>query len=134
MLLTVPGVLPLLPCASALPGYVCRFDRVYDTLIPCAAAQIAGYCLPDLFLCWIVELLQELVRHHKKPGSTETALQSVMFPESLLDRVQGIFWQRQTLYSRDLGAVSLNGVDDAGSDAHSIEQYRAGSANPMLAA
>src|SRR2546425_10316967 len=59
-----------------------------DVLIAGAAAQVARDSCPNLVLARFGVRLQELVGGHEKTRRTEAALQTVLFPERRLDRVQ----------------------------------------------
>ena len=64
----------------------------------------------------------------------EAALQAVVVAERLLHRGQVVVGPGDALDGRDLGAVGLHGVHEAGPDGLAVEQDRARTARAVLAA
>src|ERR1700761_300377 len=107
--------------------------RFHDVLVAGAAAEVAGYRPPHVFLGGIgVAVEQVLGRHHHARGA-EPALQAVLLPEPLLDRVQ-LAGRGQALHGGDLTAVDLHRQHRAGLDRPAVDQHRAGAAVGRVAA
>ena len=71
--------------------------------------------------------LQHLVRGHDHAGGTEAALQAVLLPEPLLDRVQ-VAVLGEALDRGDLDAVALHGEEVAGLHGLAVHEDGAGAA------
>src|SRR5580765_8465797 len=63
-------------------------DRLHDVHVARAAAEVAADPRPDLLLVGLRVLLQEPGRLHDHARRTEAALETVLVPERLLERVQ----------------------------------------------
>src|SRR2546426_7522523 len=111
---------------SLLGGHVLGrpLDRLYDVVIAGAAAQIAFQLMPDELLRRLRVALQHLVDRHDHPGSAEAALEPVLLPEALLDRVQ-LAVLRQTLDGHDIRAVHLDREEVAGFHRLAVHEDRA---------
>src|SRR5262249_54097067 len=70
---------------------------------------------------------------HEKPRRAEAALQAVIVDERLLQRMQ-LVAVRQAFDGADLPAFGLHRKHQAGAHGLAIEQHRAGTAHPVLAA
>src|SRR5919106_7006674 len=71
-------------------------DGTDDVVISGATAQVPLDAVSDLGLRRVVILLEKRHGRHDHPGSAESALETVAFPESLLDGVK-LAIVRQTL-------------------------------------
>ena len=80
-----------------------------------------------------VAVLEQVRRRHEDAGGAEAALQGVMLPEGLLQRME-IAVRRQPFDRLDRRAVGLNREQKAGPDRCAVEADGAGSAHAMLAA
>src|SRR5215470_11019084 len=99
----------LLPLACSLPFHcLCRvLNRVDDVLITSTAAEVTVESVADLFFRRLRIPHQQLMRGENHSRSTETALQPVTLPKSLLEGVQ-LFFLSQSFNCQDLTAVGLN--------------------------
>src|SRR5207237_10141840 len=77
--------------------------------------------------------LQHPGREHQEARRAEAALQPVMLPERLLQRMK-LFVLRQALDGADLCVPRLNGEHQARANRFAVDEHRAGSAHPVLAA
>src|SRR5919204_2557835 len=105
----------------------------HDRSIPCAPANVAGKHVADLLLVGMGRLSQEMSHGTKYAGSTEPALQGVMFRECALHLIEraGL---GEPLHGYDLRAVYLRRVLSAAAHCSPIDQDRTGSADPVLTA
>src|SRR4051794_26918469 len=117
---------------SALPGLVRGPDRADDPLVAGAPAQVSGERLADLRVARPVLVPQQVVGGEQDAGGAEPALQAVVVPEGLLDRVQPVPG-RQSLDRGQVGAVGLDGEQQAGADRLAVHQDGARPAHPVLA-
>jgi hypothetical protein len=94
---------------------------------------VAGKHVADLLLVGMGRLSQEMSHGTKYAGSTEPALQGVIFRECALHLVEcaGL---GEPLHGYDLRAVCLRRVLGAAAHSSPIDQNRTGSADPVLAA
>src|SRR5262245_30513543 len=97
------------------------------------ATEVAGDGLADLVVGGVGILLQQCLRREEDPGRAESALQPVVVPERLLERMQALA-VGEPLDRRQLGAVHLDGEQQAAPHGLAAEQDRAGSADAVLAA
>src|SRR5262245_6386288 len=104
-----------------------------DVLIAGAATQITFQAMSYLLSTWIRIAIQDLRGSHNHPRRAVAALQAVMFPEALLDRVQ-IAAHRHAFNGGDVCAVSLDGKHRTGLNRLSVENNRARAADRSLAA
>jgi hypothetical protein len=105
-----------------------------DALIAGAPAQIPRDSNPDLCLGGIRIIAKKLDESGQHAGRTETALKPVVIRECLLQRMEGAVACGQAFDGRDLVLVGLHRQHQAGSHGSPIKQYRACSANTVLAA
>src|SRR5262249_2072406 len=96
-------------------------------------AQIALQLVADLLLRRLGIALEHLIGRQDHPRRAETALQSVLFPEALLDRMQVAVF-REPFDGRDLGAVGLDGKDGTRLHRLTVHQNRASAALARVAA
>src|SRR5256712_9146969 len=114
---------------SLLRGHVLGrpLDRLDDVVVARAPAQVTLELVPDQLLRWLGVALEHLVDRHDHARRAEPALEPVLLPESLLDRVQ-LAVLRQPLDRHDIGAVRLDGEEGAGLDGLTVHDDRAGAA------
>src|ERR1700761_6952638 len=101
--------------------------RLHDVLVAGAAAQVARYRPPHVFLGGIGVAVEQVLGRHHHPRRAEPALQAVLLPETLLDRVQ-LAGRGQALHGGDVTAVDLDRQHRAGLDRPAVDQHRAGTA------
>src|SRR5438552_1848575 len=91
-----------------------RVDGLDDVLVAGAAADVALEPAPDLRIGEPVAVrAEELDAGHDHPRRAEAALERVVLPEGLLERME-LAGARETLDRRDLAAVGLDGEHGAG--------------------
>src|SRR6185295_9723540 len=73
---------------SSSPFFGGVLDRVDDVLVAGAAAQIPRDALADLPLGWRRRVVEKRHRRHDHARRAVAALQAVLLPESLLQRMQ----------------------------------------------
>src|SRR5258708_15129099 len=103
--------------------------RLDDVHVAGAAAQVAFQASADLVLGRVWILLQEIRRGHDEAGRAVAALEAVLVPESLLQRVQ-LPVLGHALDCGELLAFGLDGEHGAALDGFSVHQDRA---SPALA-
>ena len=111
-----------------------RQRRLDDVLVARAAAQVAVQTAPYFGFGRVRVVAQELVDRDDHARRAEAALQAVLFPERLLDRVQLAVGLGIALDRLDVGAVGLDGQDGARLDRDAVQQNRAGAALRRVAA
>src|SRR5919197_3137750 len=87
-------------------------DRGDDVVVPGAAADVAFDGVPDLVIGGVGRVVEEVCRGHDHPRGTEPALQAVLVPERLLERMEGPVG-RHALDGGDAVAVGLDRQDRA---------------------
>jgi hypothetical protein len=102
-------------------------------LVARTSAQISRENFPDFFIGGLWILLKERDEGHQEARCTESTLQSMSFPERLLERMK-LFDCAQTLHSGELMPVSLDGEDQTSTHGLAVKQYRACSAHTVFAA
>src|SRR4051794_27506600 len=117
---------------SALPGLVGGPDRADDPLVAGAPAEVPGERLADLRFARRVLVPDQVVGGEQDARGAEPALQTVVVPEGLLDRVQPVPG-RQPLDRGQLGAVGLDGEQQAGTDRLAVHKHCARAAHAVLA-
>src|SRR5919109_5535986 len=111
-----------------------RVDGLDDVLVAGAAAEVALEPAPDLVIGEPVAVrAEELGAGHDHPRRAEAALERVVLPERLLERME-LAASRETLDRRDLAAVGLDGEHGAGLHRVPVEVDRAGAAERRVAA
>src|SRR5207249_8067112 len=120
---------------SLLRGHVLGrpLDRLHDVVVTRAPAQVALELVADQLLGRLGVALEHLVDGHDHARRAEPALEPVLLPEPLLDRVQ-LAVLRQSLDRHDVGAVRLDREEGAGFDGLTVHQNRAGAALAGVAA
>src|SRR5215813_4650996 len=122
--------LPLLPGRHVLSG---PLDRLDDVVIAGAPAEVALELVPDLVFARVRVALEDLVRRHDHARRAETALESVLLPEALLDGVKlAVFGQ--ALDRGDGGAIGLDRKERARLHRQPIHEDGAGAALARVAA
>src|SRR5262245_24181737 len=95
----------------ALPQLLGRvLHGFHDLVVAGAAAQVARDAAPDLVVGRALVLGQRRRGRHEHSGSTEAALQAVLLPETLLQRVE-LAAVGQALHRTEVRAVGLDGED-----------------------
>src|SRR5579864_9466351 len=102
-------------------------------LVPGTTAEISLQAVPDFFITGIRSSRQNLRRRHDHSRRAITALQAVVFPETLLHRMQ-LALGRHALNGRDLGAISLDSKQRAGFYRLAIHQHGTSAAQGRLTA
>src|SRR5436305_325183 len=97
-----------------------------------AAAQMAGQHLADLLVGRRRMLREKRAGAHDDAGRAVAALEPVLGPEGLLDRMQPLSG-RDALDGRDLPAVDLNRQHETGANRRAVEEHGAGAAHAVLA-
>src|SRR6266849_5034174 len=108
-------------------------DRFHDVVVAGAAAQVALELVADLLLRGFRVALEHLVDGHDHAGRAEAALQTVLLPEALLDRVQ-LAVLGEPFDRHDVGAVGLDGEHVARLHRLAVHDDRAGAALARVAA
>src|SRR5438309_8095903 len=103
-------------------------DRLDDVHVPGAAAEVALQALPDVVLGRGRVLLEKVGGRHDEAGGAVAALQAVLIPESLLDRMQRAVRTRQPFDGLDLATIGLNREHGAGFHRLAVDVHRAGAA------
>src|SRR5438093_6891241 len=106
--------------------------RLDDELIAGAATEVAGDALADLGGAGAGVLPEQLEGEQEHRRGAEPALQALLLPERLLQRVEFAVGG-EPLHGLDLGAVGLDGEHEAGADALAVHEHRAGAAHAVLA-
>src|SRR6266576_301096 len=99
-------------CPSFGKVYRRLFDRRDDVAVSCAAAEVAGDRLLDLYFGRFVSFAKQPVCRHEHAGCAVAALHRVVFPKRFLQWMQSLVL-RQTFDGDDFVAVRLNGVHHA---------------------
>ena len=107
--------------------------RLDDVLVAGAAAQVAGQRPADVLLGGVGVLVEQGLGGHHHARGAEPALQAVLLPEALLQRVQ-LAGAGQALHRADLVPVGLDGEHGAGLDRAAVHQHRARAAVGGVAA
>src|SRR5207302_320002 len=100
-----------------------RLDRLHDVVVTGTAADIPFQTDADFALGRVGIALEQLPRRHDHPRGAEAALETVLIPERLLQRVERRAL-RQALDGGDLGAVGLDRKHRAGLGAVTVELDR----------
>src|SRR3954449_10885042 len=108
--------------------------RAHDVVVAGAAAEVALEPVADLLLARVRVALQEVGGRHDHARRAVAALERVVFPERLLERVQGSVGARHALDRLDLAAVGLDGEDGAALHGLAVEVDRARAAVRRVAA
>src|SRR5258708_38986792 len=85
-----------------------RFNGAHDVVVAGAAANVAGEVVTDFTLRRVRGFLEQLAHAHDHPRCAETALQSVMFMEIRLERMQGATTRCEASDGRDRGSTPLD--------------------------
>src|SRR3954454_18856517 len=83
-------------------------DREHDVVVARAAADVALDRVPDLVVRRVVVPRKQVCGRHDHPRGAEPALQAVLLPEGVLERVQ-LVALRHALDGRDARPVRLDG-------------------------
>ena len=110
-------------------------DGVDDVLVAGAAAEVAGDALADLAArsasgCRCSRLTADMIM----PGRAVAALQAVLLPEALLQRMQLAVLGASPSMVVTVGAVGLHGEDRARLRAAAVDEHRARAALARVAA
>ena len=107
-------------------------DGAHDVLIPGAPAVVAFDSGPYLLFGGAGVVLQELRRRHYHAGRAEAALEPVLGPEGLLQRME-VAGPSQSLDRRDRAAVGLRRQHRAGLDRRAVDLHGAAAALARIA-
>src|SRR5215467_244589 len=107
-------------------------NRGDDVLVARAAAQVSRQQLANLVVGFQREFLDDLLGCHQHARRTEPALQAVMVPEGLLQRMQ-LVRGSQALDRTELGTVRLHGEHQTRADGAAVHLDRARPTDPVLA-
>src|SRR5262245_7908901 len=110
-----------------------RPDRGHDVLVAGTPAEVAAQRLADLRVRRPRAVSQEAVDRHEEAGGAEAALERVVLPERLLNRVER-FSAGEPFDRRHLRPVSLSGEEQARADRLAVEHHRARATDAVLAA
>src|SRR2546426_6117760 len=103
----------------------CRLlDRLDDVDVTGAATEVPADPLPDLLVARVGVLAEEPSGLHDHARRAEPALQAVLIPERLLERVE-VRAVGHPLDGADLGAARRHGEHRAGLGAAAVDQHRA---------
>ena len=108
-------------------------DRRDDVGIGAAAADVAAHQLADFVGGLGLAFGDQARRRADLPGRAVAALEGVVIDEGLLQRMQRAVFGKP-FDGGDLGAVLHDGEREAGIDAPSVDQDRAGAALAVVAA
>ena len=108
-------------------------DGGHDVPVAGAAADHAGQLRGELLVGDLGFVAEQVVGAEQETRGAETALQGVVPPEGLLQRVQ-VVRTPEPFDGDDLGAVELAGEQQAGADCFAVDQHGAHPADPVLAA
>src|ERR1700735_1333689 len=108
-------------------------DRFHDVLVAGTAAQVAGDRPPHVFLGRGGVAVEQVLGRHHHARRAEPALEAVLLPEPLLERVQ-LAGRGQALDGGDGTPADLHGQHRAGLDGPAVDQHRAGPAVGRVAA
>src|SRR3984893_18089516 len=103
-------------------------DGLHDVPVAGAAAEVALQAFADLLVAWIGVAVEQIGGRHDEARRAVAALQPVLVPEGLLDRVQRPVGGRHALDGLHLVAIALHGEEGAGLDSLAIEKDGAGAA------
>src|SRR4029079_10907449 len=87
-------------------------NRVDDVLIAGTAAEVAGDAFANLLLARRRVVLKQVDRGHDHARRAVTTLRTVLFPKTLLHRMQLPF-RRKAFDRRDRRSIRLHGEDRA---------------------
>jgi hypothetical protein len=99
-------------------------DGAHDVLISGAPADIPFQAVSNLVVGWRAVVLEQVVRGQNHARGAEAALETVLVPERLLNRVEHTILSK-TFDCGNRAAVGLNGKTRARLDGHTIQQNRA---------
>src|SRR2546430_11051143 len=108
------------------------FHSLDNMLIASATAQISFQPVPNLVARRIWIAIDKLGRSYDHPGRAIAALQSVMFPESFLHRMQ-LPIRGQSFDSCDVRAIGLHSEHRAGLHCLAVKQHGARAADRSFA-
>src|SRR5438094_271564 len=108
-------------------------DRLYDVDIAGTPTKIPVDTPANLLVSRVGIPLQEEEARHQHSWGTVAALQSVVFPKSLLDWMK-IFTPCQPLHGQDIRPFGLNREHHARLHGLAIHDYRASATMPSIAA
>src|SRR5207249_7653564 len=123
----------LATCHSSLLTFRRPLHRLKDVLIARAAAEVPFQALANFLTARVRIARKELVRGEYHARRAEAALQTVLLPKALLERME-LALGREALDCGQFGAVGLDGKHRARLDGLLVHQNRAGAANRSLAA
>ena len=87
-----------------------RLNGFDDVRVAGTATQIAGQSVSDFFFARLWILVEEIHRAHEKPGCAETALERMVIPKGLLQRMH-LITIGKPLKRLDFRPIGLNGKE-----------------------
>src|SRR5512147_385658 len=121
-------------CSSGADGGGGGLDGGDDVLVTGAAAVVPFDGVADLFVGGVSRvMLEEVDRRQDHPGSAETTLKPMLFPERILHRVQGVA-PGQSLDRGDLAPLGLHGQHGTALHRAAVDQDGTGAALRGIAA
>src|SRR6266545_284667 len=109
-------------------------DGLDDEVVAGAPAEVAGQHLANLNVRRRRAIPKERAGAHDDPRRAIAALEAVLGPEGLLERMQRLAGRRDSLDRADLVAVGLDRQHEAGADRLAVDEHCAGAAHAVLAA
>src|SRR5207248_5342259 len=110
-----------------------RAHCLQDVLVARAAAKVGREDLPEVRVADVRLGLEHAGGQHQEARRAEAALQAVVLPERLLQRMERLAL-REAFDGADLRALRLHGEHEAGTDRLAVHQHGAGAAHAVLAA
>src|SRR5712691_4501988 len=114
-------------CRRAAHGGGRRLHRLDDVHVARAATEVALETLPDLVIGRVRVLREEVGRGHDEAGGAVAALQAVLVPERLLQRVE-LAVLGHALDRGEVPALGLDGEHRAALHRLAVDEDRAGAA------
>src|SRR6266508_2662192 len=109
-------------------------DGLDDEVGAGAPAEVAGQHLANLNVRRRRAIPKERAGAHDDPRRAIAALEAVLGPEGLLERMQRLAGRRDSLDRADLVAVGLDRQHEAGADRLAVDEHCAGAAHAVRAA
>jgi hypothetical protein len=108
-------------------------DRGDDVLVPGATTEHRRQDVTELALAGVGMLLEISGQQNEDAGGAETALETMVLLERLLQRMKRLVVRREALDRPDRRTFGLDGEDEARADRFAVELNCAHAADPVLA-